>query len=229
MATPDITAGAVFNGARALLNDQEAQVYTNTALLAYLKTAFRELRESLEQSNIPVTNQTDVVMTIPANTTVIGFTTIPSLPADLIEIRQLWQRTTNTNPWYPMTRKEFIPPQLEGIEYTEFVYWAWMNNEIRLLPSNQVNDIKIEYIQQLSEPTNESSQLGIINGQTFLEYRVAALAAQFMMENPERAGELNNNASLALDRLVNVENKAKQQIYTRRRPFRASWKSRTPF
>lgn len=226
MATPDYTARDVFDGSRALLNDQDAQIYTNINLLPYLKTAFRELRETGEMSNIPVTNQTETVLTIPASTTVVSFTSTPALPADLVEIQQVWQRAAGTYPWYPLTRKEFIPAQLEGIEYSEFIYWAWVSNEIRLLPSTGINDLKLEYIQQLDNVINENSVIGVINGRTFLEYRVAALAARYMMENPERAQDLDQNANMALDRVINIENKARQSILIRRRPFRANWKAR---
>lgn len=229
MATPDITAGTVMDGARALLNDQDAQIYTNTNLLQYLKTAFRELREYLSESNIPVTNKTDTVLSIPASTTQITFVSTPALPQDLVEIQRVWFRTEDTNPWFPLTRREFIPPQLEGIEYSEFMYWAWVDNKLKLLPSNEILDLKLEYIQQLTEPADENSTLGIINGQTFLEYRVASLASRYMMENVERAQDLDANAQLSLDRAVNIENKARQSIYVRRRPFRAGWKSRTAF
>ena len=229
MATPDVTAGTVMDGARALLNDQDAQIYTNTNLLPYLKTAFRELRELLSESNIPVTNKTDTVLSIPASTTEITFVSTPALPEDLVEIQRVWFRQEDTNPWYPLTRREFIPPQLEGIEYSEFLYWAWVDNKLKLLPSNQILDLKLEYIQQLTEPADENSTLGIINGQTFLEYRIAGLAARYMMENTERAQDLDANTEAARSRLVNIENKARQSIYTRRRPFRAGWKSRTSF
>lgn len=229
MATPDTTAGEVFIGARALLNDQENQEFTNTILLPYLRTAFRELREYFEQSNIPVTNVAENILSLAAGTVVVSFTSTPALPADLVEIRQVWARQANTDPWFPLTRREFIPPALEGIEYSEFIYWAWVSNELRLMNSNQTQDLKLQYIRQLTEPVNENSVLGVINGLSFLEARTAALAARFAMENVERAQELDAQATVALDRVINVENKAKQAIYTRRRPFRANWKARTPF
>jgi hypothetical protein len=229
MATPDITAGTVMDGARALLNDAADSQYTNTYLLPYLKTAFRELREYLSESNIPVTNKTDTVLSIPANTSIISFVTVPPLPQDLVEIQAVWSRINNTDPWFPLTPKDFIPPQLEGIDYSDFIYYAWGDNKLHLLPCNQIMDLKLQYIQQLTEPADENSTLGIINGQTFLEYRVASLAARYMMVDPERAEDLDANAQASLDRTVNIENKSRQSIYTRRRPFRANWKTRTPF
>lgn len=229
MATPDVTAGTVMDGARALLNDQNAQIYTNTNLLQYLKTAFRELREYLSESNIPVTNKTDTVLSIPASTTEITFVSTPALPEDLVELQAVWARIEDTSPWTFLARKEFIPPQLEDIEFSDFVCFAWLENKLKLLPCVAIMDLKLQYIQQLTEPADENSTLGIINGQTFLEYRVASLAARYMMENAERAQDLDSNAQMSLDRAINVENKARQSIYTRRRPFRAGWKSRTAF
>lgn len=229
MATPDVTAGTIMDGSRALLNDQEAQIFTNTNLLQYLKTSLRELREYFEESNIPVTNVVDDILAVTAGITVIGFDTVPALPEDLVEIQQVWFRQENTDPWYPLTRVEFIPPQLEGITYSEFMYWAWLENRIHLLEANQNLDLKLQYIKQIPEPTDENSNIGIINGQSFLEARVAALAARYMMENPERAQDLDLISQTALERAVNIENKAKQSIYTRRRPFRAQWKTRTSF
>lgn len=229
MATPDVTAGQVMVGSRALLNDQNDQSYHNSVLLQYLKIAFRELRELLEESNIPVTNKTDTVLALPAGTTVVSFTSTPALPSNLVEIRDLWSRNVNTNPWYKLTKKEFLPPALEGIDYTEFVYWSWENNTIKLLPTTSAMDLKLEYIEQLSEIADENSILGIINGQTFLEARTAALAARYAEENTERAQDLDQLSQAAADRLINIENKAKQNIYVRRRPFRSAWKSRTSF
>ncbi len=168
MATPDVTAGTVMDGARALLNDQNDQIYHNQDLLSYLKTAFRELREFFELSNIPVTNEAYNVLSIAAGDTVVSFTSSPALPSDLVEIRQVWARVHDTNPWFPLTRREFIPPQLDGIEYTEYIYWAWLGNELHLMQSNQVQDIKLHYIRQMTEPADENSTLGIINGQSFL-------------------------------------------------------------
>ena len=88
MAAPNFTAGDVMSAVRGLLNDTAGQYYTNTVQIPYLQIAVSELREYLELSNSPVTNYTDTVLVIPANTTVINYVTIPSLPQDLVQIRQ---------------------------------------------------------------------------------------------------------------------------------------------
>jgi hypothetical protein len=226
MATPDFTAGEVMNSSAALLNDAAKTVYTYAVQIPYLKMAMKELREFLSLSNIPVTNRVDTVLTIPANTTVISYITTPALPSDLVEIRQLWERTAGVDPYTPMVRKEFLPHWIDGQTNYSFLIWAWINNAIHVPECSQANDLKLDYIAQLSQIVDENSQIQIINGQSFLEYRTAALVAEYVGENKTRADDLNLNAQSSIDRTIGIENKAKQPIMTRHRPFRSSWKNR---
>jgi hypothetical protein len=231
MATPDITAGAVMDASAALLNDVQKQVYSYTAQIPYLRIAFRELRESLELANIPVTNKVSSTIVVPASTTPnsivqIGFTTSPALPSDLIEIQQIFEAQTGTDVFVPMVKKEFIPLHMLGVSYQQFMIWAWVGNNLNLLPCVQSNTLRMNYIQQLADIVDENSTLGITNGQSFLEFRNAALCAEFVGENNSRAEALNHNAQLSIDRLSGIEAKARQNVSTRHRPFRMGFKSR---
>jgi hypothetical protein len=231
MPTPDVLAGSIMDTAAALLNDAQKQVYTYSAQLPYLRLAFRELRESLELANIPVTNKNSAIITIPASVTPnslteIGFATIPALPTDLVEIQQIWEAQTRTTVFVPMVKKEFIPTYMLGVEYQQFMIYAWNGNNLQFLPCVQSNDIKLDYIQQLADIVDENSMIGIINGQSFLEFRNAGLCAEFIGENATRAESLNGNAQLSMDRLGGIEAKARQKVTTRHRPFRAGFKSR---
>ena len=225
MAT-SYTAGDVMDTAAALLNDSAKQRFTYTVQLPYMKKAFRELRQLLEASNIPKTNRVAEMLAIPAGTTEISYVTTPALPADLVEIRQLWERPSGQNPWTPMQRYETLPYSLDGAPTANFIIWAWLDNKIHLLATTQENDLKVDYIAQLDNVVDENTTIDVINGQTFLENRVAALCAQYCSEDTERASDLNEEANAALDTLTIIESKAKQTIFTRRRPFRQSWKVR---
>lgn len=217
------------DGSAALLNDAARTVYTYTAQLPYLKIALRELREMMELSNVPVTNKTAEILAIPAGTTEISFVTTPSLPTDLIEIQQIWERATGVNPYVPMTKREFLPAYLttDYVQSPNFLIWAWNGNKIQLPPANQINDLKLNYIYEITQIVDENSTIAVPNGQSFLTFRTAALCAQFIMENKERADDLNADAGIAVDRMEGIESKAKQATFTRHRPFRASYKKRT--
>jgi hypothetical protein len=213
--------------AAALLNDTEKQRFTYTIQLPYMKKAFRELRQLMESVNIPKTNRVAEMLAIPSGTSEISYVTTPALPADLVEIRQLWERPAGINPWTPMQRLETLPYSLDGAPTANFILWAWIDNKIHVLPTTQDNDLNVDYIAQLANIVDQNTEIDVINGQTFLENRVAALCAQYISEDTERANDLNGEANNSLNVLEVIETKAKQAIFTRRRPFRQSWKTRT--
>lgn len=229
MATVDLVASTVLDKAATLLNDTARTVYTYVATLPYLQIALQELQEHFELNSIPATQLTSTVINIPAGTNEIIFNGIgvPTLPSNLIEPQQLWERTAGIDPYIPMTRKDYMPHQLEGVLVSTFGYYVWEDNTIRLPVSNQSNDIKIDYIKDLFTPlVDETSLINVINGATFLEYRTAALCAEFIERNQANANALNVYASMAIDRATGIGVKGKQTIMTRRRPFRSAFKKR---
>ena len=226
---PFYQASDVMVTTRALLNDTQNQLFTNNVQLPYLKKAFRELREYCQLNNVPVTSLVSTALSIPANTSEVSYVSIPSLPQDFVEPRQLWERSAGTDPWIPLQRVETLPYSLDGQPAGSFMLFAWQDNKIKLFPCNRVNDLKMDYISQLAEVVDENTTIPIINGQTFLENRCAALCAQYVSEDKERSNDLNTEAEEALYRLTSIESKGKQAILYRRRPFRQAYKSRGIF
>lgn len=228
--TAQLTAGQVMNKAAILMNDRRKQVYNYDVQLEYLNMALQDLRKKMELSNSPVTNSTtsDPIL-VPAGVTRIGFNTVHKLPADLVEIQTLWQRQAGINPFIEMSpRLDFLPKYLEGVESNFWNIWAWEGNEIVLPAANQDNELKIDYVRSLfMNVVSADDQLSVINADSYLEFRTAALLAEFVGENETRAISLNKQAEISWDLMSGIETKGKQEIYTRRRPFRASWKNRT--
>lgn len=218
--------------AAALNNDAEKSIYTYAFQLPYLNSALQELQELFELNEVPVTAKRSAVMTVAAGTTEIGFNAaspLPSLPNDLVEPVQLWERLSGVDPYVPMTKIHILPLTMAGVLVSQFINYVWEEQKIKVLESNQDNDIKMNYIAflfaQFTSPTG-NDVISIINSRSFLEYRTAGLIADFMGENKTRADELNSAASLALDRVVGISAKGRQNIMTRRRPFRSGWKRR---
>lgn len=226
MSTLDYTAGDIMDTAASLNNDSNKQVLTYAVQLPYVKRAFRELREELQLNNVPVTSRVDTMLSLTAGDTEVSFVTTPALPQDLIEIRQLWERPAGVNPWIPMTKVETLPYVLDGVPTANFLIYSWQDNKINLLETTQNNDLKVDYIAELTDIVDQNTNIGVINGRSFLESRCAALCAQYIGEDKPRADDLNEDAVMALDRLIIIEVKAKQSIFTRRKPFRQSWKNR---
>lgn len=215
----------------SLMNDTVQSVYSYEAQLPYLNIALQELQEIYELNQIPVTEKSSTDITVPANTSTIGFSNgPPQLPDDLIEIQQLWERQTGVDPYLPMVRKDYLPHFLEGQQIGQFLIWTWMKGEIHVLPANQSNDLKIDYTARLFNiplKLNQIDQnLPFENVKSYLWFKTASLCSMFIGENQSRAQILDGEAALAMDRALGINIKSKQSINTRRKPFRASYKRR---
>jgi hypothetical protein len=228
-STADLVASTVLAKAATLMNDTARTVYTYTAVLPYLQLAMQELQEIFELNNIPSTQLTSSLINIPTGTTQIIYNGVgvPKLPDDMIEPAQLWEREEGIDPYIPMGKRDYIPHQFEGTLTGRFSFFVWENQTIKFLPSNRDNDIKIDYVKTLfAALVDETSLINVVNAASFLEYRTAALCAEFIERNQASANSLNQYAILALDRAVGIGVKGKQTILTRRRPFRAAFKKR---
>lgn len=234
--TADLTAAQVMDASASMLNDTAKSSYTYTAQIPYLNMALRELQEYFELNNVPVTDQKSAVIEVDSGVTSVGFSPTPSivgtpyLPDDLIELRVVWQRNRGIDPWLIMTKFDFLDEALAGTETSQFYGYVWQAQEIRFLPSNADNDIKLDYIRKLfTTVTASTDTLNVVNAQSFLSFRNAALCAEFIGENKTRADALNADATLALDRTLGISTKGRQAIMIRHRPFRNSYKRQGGF
>ena len=233
---PIVLAGTIMNQAAALMNDAVRSIYTYPFQIPYLNQALQELQELFELNNVPVTDTfTSDPIEVPTGTTAIGFPPdpvipdTPYLPEDLIEPKVFWVSSFGQeDEFVNIQRLDFLPRWQEGVEINQITSFVWQSQELRFLPCNAINYVKLDYIRSLFVPfVDEDDEVSVVNAASFLEYRLAGLLAQFMGENPTRAQELNNFAGLALDRALGIGAKGRQAINTRRRPFRSGYKRRT--
>lgn len=229
MSAADLIAGTVMDASASLLNDTAKVVYTYAAQIPYLRMSLDELREYFQLHSIPMTEDTSAVIPIPVGVDKIVYNGVgvPTLPNDFVEPNQLWESDTNTpnDSFIPMTRRDYLPHYLEGVQTSQFIFYVWQSQEIRFLPANRINYIKIDYIRELFQfVLDENSQINVVNAKTFLAYRTAALCAEFIERNLTSANGLNAYGGLALDRATGIGVKGKQSIMTRRRAFRGAYK-----
>lgn len=230
MSTTSLTAAEVMDRAAALMNDPAKTDYTYVAQLPYLNMAIDELVESLEESNSSPTNNTSAVIAVTAGKnmiTPIEHATPPHYPVDLIEIQGVGERASGSNdPFLPLGRREFLQSFPAN---NSLLFWMWEDQIIKFNPSgaSTSRDIQLQYVRQaILQASNETSIIGTINARSFLSYKTAALCSMFIGENESRAGVLEGQAEKALERITGINNKGRQQIMTRHRPFRAAWKAR---
>lgn len=227
MAWPNFTSGNVMDTAAALMNDPSKTIYTYIKQLPYFNIALKDLQRVYELNEIPVTAVTSAVIPINAGATQITFGGTPALPADLVEPKLLWERQRNVDPYIPMSKVDFLPQQLAGVQIPQFIWYVWQGQKIQVLAANQDNDIKMEYTCYLfttAADTGGADSYSVINAQGYLEYRTAAHLANYIAENPTRAAALTADAERALEESAGISTKGRQAIATRHRPFRAGYK-----
>lgn len=233
MSTTNLTAGEVIDRAAALMNDPARTDYTYTAVLPYLNMAIDELVENLEESNSSPTNMTSAVITVPVGSyqiTPAESVTTPHYPSDLVEIQEVGERLSGTEDVFMrLGRREFMQafPATNSL-----LFWVWEDQIIKFNPNGAttIREIELKYVRKaISLATSDASVIGTINARSFLAYKTAALCSMFIGENETRAQVLNEQAELALERLTGINNKGRQQVMTRHRPFRAAYKARGGF
>ena len=223
-ATVLLTAEDVFDETRALLNDVSEQLFINSVLLPYLNKAYDEMQEIFEENDIPVQSQrTSPAITVPANTTQIVYDAVgpaPSLPDDLLFPVRMWERdvgSTSEGDWIMMVPKRWEPLVQKT---TTLQFWTWRKEQIFLVGATQAREVKIDYKQQLVPITAGADDMTPFRAKTFLASRTALLASFMIGENETRAATLQQDAELAMKRLINRYTLMRQDTPVRRRPFR---------
>ena len=221
-----VKAGEVFEKARFLLNDTQGAVYTDEVLLPALQIATDNLRLECEDNNIPFTNVTSASITVPAGVKNIGGPGGPALPSDLVEVIEAYERIAGTsNDFMQMRRRNFVPKT--DFETTYLEVYTWQRQVIWFIGSTSDIEVKLDYVgNTLSQPTNANSEILIFNSISFLYYRTAALAANFIGENKTRSDELNQEAVAAIETMENIGIKNQQSEPVRRRPFMSAYRQR---
>ena len=222
MAAGFFIASDVMGMSAALLNDPALTDYTFEAQLPYLNIAITELDQNLQEANIPVTNQVSFVYTLN-----VGDSSIINLPNDIVEIQELEERAAGSNDSFiTLPRKEF-PVALPASN--SLLFWCWHNRRITFNPNGALSprEVQLKYIGSIfNQVRDQYGSVGPGVGIMYLVYKTAALCALFVGENETRSKHLEDMADEAMERIIGVSNKGKQQIMTRHRPFRAGFKAR---
>jgi hypothetical protein len=222
-----VTVTNILTTSAGLLNDSAKAVYTDAVQLPYFNMALAELLEEMQRSGLSFNYSTNSVSTITAGITNIGGPGGPSLPMDLIEPINLYERDVDTDEDYLEMRKTTFLPSLTVLT-SSLIWWTWQEQQIKFIGATTDRQIKIEYLRRGMQPVTDVNQvMPIINADTFLHFRTAALCAEFIMENTERANALNSNAALRLDTFISTKVKQTQSTPVRRRGFRSSIRNRS--
>lgn len=224
------TPAEILDAVASLQNDTAKTYYTNLACLPYFNMALDELQEHFEDNGVPVVEESSIAITMLQGNTRLGYGTNPKLPYRLLEVKQMWESIAGQQNYFKMQRVEFLPHYAEGVERNYYQFYAQEGEDFVFFPTTGDIDLKIDYLRSLWQTPIPSTDLEVdlnIRGcKSYLQYRTAALCSAFIGENQIRAQELTQLSLDALGRALSIKIKPGQNIVTKRRPFRASYKLR---
>lgn len=206
-----IIASEVMLASAALLNDHTQRLYTNAKLLPYLKMAYKDL---LLEFTLLGNRLLDEVST---DILVVAGTTVLTAPSNLIQPLELHERDPDENgEWTPMREERWEPDATPG---TTLIYWVWREEVIQFLGATTDREVRVKYKKTLNPIVDENSSIAVLDGDAFLSFRTAGLAARYSGENYTRADQLDNEAGRALRLLTGRDVKRQQGVPVRRRRY----------
>jgi len=215
------TATAVLLQASGLLNDAAQTSFTNAVLLPYLKISFDELQIAMDGYQLPFVNKSA------APVTVLAAATTMTTPTDMVRPTNLWERPSTSILLADYTQMRESTWDLKLPPTSEKGVWSWVGNAFVFPVSLSDRSILLEYVATLTDPAIPGSDtVQLQRMHVFLQYRVASLAAKYVMQDDQRADALNTDALRSLDAVLRAAVRSNQSKPVKRRPFRYSWNQR---
>lgn len=208
-------ASVALQSARIWLNDENALAWTDFILMSKLQEAHRELIIKLRANSLPVIKNQSARFTVTANTT--NLYTASLQPTNIIAPITLLENIVGgaVDTFREMEQVTFLPTILPRQELT---YWAWLQEQIILVPSTAPRDLIIRFKGSITTPSTQNDPIGFIMGESYLGPRVAALCLQTIGKN----GDIQNKAADAAIWDIVRSNVTEDQRPTRRRGYRSS-------
>lgn len=230
------TAGQITSLVRSLLNDPQANLFTDTLLLPYLNSAYRKLQRAVGNSGGGGFIQDDVLLVVsavsapdPSLQVFLSDASAPpnQLPTDLLVPLKLWERSSGSSDDFSemvdLTRHGGLPSRAQGVTLG---VWEWRADGLWFLGATQDVQIRLRYLKAYPDLTDSTSPVLVRNAQEALAYATAA-AASWSRGSP-LAEKWDAAAADAIEDLIVAAVRREQQSARRRRPF-SSRSGYTPF
>ena len=204
-------ASTVMDEAAGLLNDVNKTLFTYTVQLPYLSSAWNKLQLKLQENSIPVMREVSTTINVNANASTV------TLSSDVLQPIKLEERERSSSDlWTEVEEVESIPvmDQVDSI-----LYWCWREETLEINSPRTDREVRLTYWKSLNPCTSSSSNLNVTKSLEYLANKTAALCARYIGENETRASSLEFEASQALQTLLNLEIKNRQNLPVRPKSY----------
>jgi len=227
-------ASEIMDRARVHLNDAGGDVFTNDILLPFLTSAWEELQSQMQHYGLPIMTETSSTILLPAGVTTLGTVSVvpnPTLPANFMEPKALYERAPGAVRWEPMGEAHGI---IDSTMRPELGVWEWDGDNLKFVGALGNREVLLRYLKGLPEITSENTNLPITGAKRFLSLKTAAEAADDIGQNRARSDRLETKAEFEMNRFIAIRVKLQQDTSTRRVGYnsprrRSGWSSLLPF
>ena len=204
-----MTFETILESAASLLNDTSQYVWTEDALLPYLRLAWKELLLRSKERGLSATQEVSAALQISVGDTSITRTDISDLGRPVEVFERLYD---SSDEYVKMTEISWESPGPDPVG--ELLYWTWREGEIKLIGALTIRDVLVRYIKNDIPISSMTTTVPVPfeDSEVALTYRTAGLAAGLSGGNLKRAEELNTVAKMHLDSFFNIQIKDKQVV-----------------
>jgi hypothetical protein len=172
-----VTYGDVTSRVRSIMNDDSAQIWTDTVLQNHVRNAYtwvyNEITKMVDVSFEKVTapgGDIQYTPTSPGQEQDLGEAGF--LPADLYLPMDLQYRANVSEEWQPVARKDRLPER--STQIPERIYeWEWRSRSIWVISANQPGLLRLRYISLLPTLSVATDPILITNVTESLAHRTA--------------------------------------------------------
>lgn len=220
------TVDDVLAAAGGLLIDPDRIVNTDDRIIPLLNKAYRELQRKHNRNGISTAREATAPVDVPANT--VALVDGGLLPSDLLTPISMYERangSTSAEDWVLMTEQDWEP---NLIPTDTLQYWAWREDEIKLVGATVIREVLIKYWKSLPAFDDANDLVLIKDSLDWLAAKTAAIAALVIHSNPTRAKIYNDDAAEIYSDLIGTAVNRKQGRPVRRRRTRyrtPSWRT----
>lgn len=218
--------------ARALLDDTQAAIYSDTVLLPLVNQAQGIFVSELLSAGISearfVTTYSSTTI-IPAGMTALTLSSSPALPSTIIVPDRLLERAAgaSASEWIVMRGQRPLPIMTQ---VSTLVYWDWSNHQIQFVGATEAREVKLEYWGSVADFASggglAATTLPILGSLDILSALTAGLAAttRSQMQLAEACGIMSptgitGQAGGLVKNYINTQVKAMQSEPMRRAPY----------
>lgn len=210
--------------ARVNLNDSAGTLFPDAVLQPYFNQSHMELTVQMELHQIPIVKDTPANINVPASPSAVHVLTMPD---DFIRAIKLEEKASGA-PDAQFVLIDEVNDVYNIVVDSRLRFYMWSENEIKFPLCNSARVVRLTYTKAVPTPVSGNVSMQLV--QLYFANRTASLAAQYIMQDEDRAKALKDDADIWLGRIVTILVRNRQSLPARRIPYNSrNYRRKLPY